>query len=247
MFRKSSIFAERQAPRNDGVLLIEGIGGIMVPLDECHTVLDLMLALDLPLVLVAGSYLGTLSHVLSAQDVILRHALELRAIVVSESECSAVPLDATLGTLFKFRQSPVAWFAAASSGKSKRCGLSATGRADRLNARASYVEEAAPCNAASIFSALLVLDRCDGRGLFDAREFSSFLIVARGRALKFAFHGLKLRLAFQLRPFRVGSGNRLIGETVWQRPFLAHEILCLRNVGPNFRMHQGVKRRGAQL
>ena len=92
---------------NDGALLIEGIGGIMVPLDAHHTVLDLMIALTLPLILVAGSYLGTLSHVLSAQDVILRHALDLRAIVVSETEGAPVPLDATLATLANFAKAPL--------------------------------------------------------------------------------------------------------------------------------------------
>jgi len=93
--------------RNDGALLIEGIGGIMVPLDARHTVLDLMNLLNLPSVLVAGSYLGTLSHVLSTQDVILRHALDLRAIVVSESEGAPVPLDATLATLANFAKAPL--------------------------------------------------------------------------------------------------------------------------------------------
>jgi dethiobiotin synthetase len=92
---------------NDGALLIEGIGGIMVPLDARHTVLDLMSLLNLPVVLVAGSYLGTLSHVLSAQDVILRHALDLRAIVVSESADAPVPLDATLATLANFAKAPL--------------------------------------------------------------------------------------------------------------------------------------------
>lgn len=93
--------------RNDGVLLIEGIGGIMVPLDARHTVLDLMGLLNLPLILVAGSYLGTLSHVLSAQDVILRHALDLRAIVVSETDGAPVPLDAALVTLANFTKAPL--------------------------------------------------------------------------------------------------------------------------------------------
>ena len=93
--------------RNDGALLIEGIGGIMVPLDARHTVLDLMRLLNLPLILVAGSYLGTLSHVLSAQDVILRHALDLRAIIVSETEGAPVPLDATLATLANFAKAPL--------------------------------------------------------------------------------------------------------------------------------------------
>ncbi len=92
---------------NDGVLLIEGIGGIMVPLDARHTVLDLMSLLNLPLLLVAGSYLGALSHVLSAQDVILQHALDLRAMVVSETEGAPVPLDATLATLANFAKAPL--------------------------------------------------------------------------------------------------------------------------------------------
>ena len=93
--------------RNDGTLLIEGIGGIMVPLDARRTVLDLMGLLNLPLILVAGSYLGTLSHVLSAQDVILRHTLDLRAIVVSETEGAPVPLDPTLATLANFAKAPL--------------------------------------------------------------------------------------------------------------------------------------------
>ena len=100
-------FCRAAVARNDGALLIEGIGGIMVPINERHTVLDLMGLLNLPLILVAGSYLGTLSHVLSAQDVILRHALDLRAIVVSETEGVPVPLDATLATLANFAKAPL--------------------------------------------------------------------------------------------------------------------------------------------
>ena len=100
-------FCRAAIARNDGALLIEGIGGIMVPLDARHTVLDLMSLLNLPMILVAGSYLGTLSHVLSAQDVILRRALDLRAIVVSETEGAPVPLDATLATLANFAKAPL--------------------------------------------------------------------------------------------------------------------------------------------
>jgi dethiobiotin synthetase len=100
-------FCRAAIARNDGALLIEGIGGIMAPVNARHTVLDLMSLLNLPLILVAGSYLGTLSHVLSAQDVILRHALDLRAIVVSESADAPMPLDATLATLANFAKAPL--------------------------------------------------------------------------------------------------------------------------------------------
>lgn len=100
-------FCAEAISKNRGTLLIEGVGGIMVPLNESQTVLDLMVALSLPVILVAGSYLGTLSHVLSAQDVIERHALGLRAIVVSETDGSPVPLDATLATLANFTAVPL--------------------------------------------------------------------------------------------------------------------------------------------
>lgn len=88
-------------------LLIEGVGGLMVPLDARHTVLDWMIALKdtgLAPLLVVGSYLGTISHTLTALDVMRRNSLEPRAIVVSESPASPVPLDETVETITRFAQ-----------------------------------------------------------------------------------------------------------------------------------------------
>lgn len=87
---------------NPDVLLIEGVGGIMVPLDDRHTVLDWMEALALPVLLVAGSYLGTVSHTLSAVDVLLRRGLKIAALMISETEGSTVGLEATITTLRRF-------------------------------------------------------------------------------------------------------------------------------------------------
>jgi dethiobiotin synthetase len=50
----------------EDVLLIEGVGGAMVPLTETKTVLDWIAAVDAPCLLVVGSYLGTISHTLTA-------------------------------------------------------------------------------------------------------------------------------------------------------------------------------------
>jgi dethiobiotin synthetase len=88
-----------------GRLFIEGIGGIMVPLDASHTVLDLITVLRLPLVLVAGSYVGTLSHTLTALQVLARRNINVAAVVVSESADSAAPLDATVATVARFADS----------------------------------------------------------------------------------------------------------------------------------------------
>jgi dethiobiotin synthetase len=95
-------FCRRAIADHDGLLLIEGVGGIMVPLDERHTVLDWMAALKLPLVLVAGSYLGTVSHTLSALDVLLRRELTVTALIVNETARSAVTMADTMETLNHF-------------------------------------------------------------------------------------------------------------------------------------------------
>jgi dethiobiotin synthetase len=86
----------------DGALLIEGVGGVMSPLDARHTVLDWMAALDIPLVLVAGSYLGTISHSLTALDVLRRRGLAITCLVISESAISTVPLDETRDAVARF-------------------------------------------------------------------------------------------------------------------------------------------------
>jgi dethiobiotin synthetase len=83
-------------------IFIEGAGGIMTPIDDRHTMCDLMTALAVPLVLVAGSYLGTISHTLSALDVLGRRSLKIATIVVSETEGSAVSLDETVGAIAQF-------------------------------------------------------------------------------------------------------------------------------------------------
>ena len=44
------------------VLIVEGVGGVMVPLDASHTVLDLIRWLRLPVVVVARPDLGTINH-----------------------------------------------------------------------------------------------------------------------------------------------------------------------------------------
>jgi dethiobiotin synthetase len=95
-------FSEAAIAQRSDILLIEGIGGIMVPLDRTHTVLDWIRALQLPLVLVAGSYLGSISHTLTALDVVRRRDLRVAAVVVNESPDSPVPLDGAAGTIARF-------------------------------------------------------------------------------------------------------------------------------------------------
>lgn len=92
----------REAMAMHETLFIEGVGGVMVPLTDRHTVLDWMTNLRLPLLLVTGSYLGTISHTLSALDVVIRRELNVAAIIVNESDASTVPLQETAATIARF-------------------------------------------------------------------------------------------------------------------------------------------------
>jgi dethiobiotin synthetase len=85
-----------------GMLLIEGAGGLMSPVSAEHIMLDWIAALGLPVILVAGSYLGTISHTLTALDVLARRSLKVVAVVVSETAGSPVRLDETRETLARF-------------------------------------------------------------------------------------------------------------------------------------------------
>lgn len=88
-------------------LLIEGVGGAMVPLTERETVLDWMAALRIPVLLVAGSYLGTISHTLTTLSVLRGAGLDIRAVVLSETPGSTVPLAETRETVGRFAGVPV--------------------------------------------------------------------------------------------------------------------------------------------
>lgn len=92
-------FCETAIEEAEGSLLVEGVGGVMVPLDQTNTVLDWIAELDLPVVMVAGSYLGSISHTLTAAEVLDQEDCNLRTIVVSESEGSHVPLYETVATI----------------------------------------------------------------------------------------------------------------------------------------------------
>jgi dethiobiotin synthetase len=61
-----------------------------------------MAALGLPVILVVGGYLGTISHTLTALDVLTKRALRIAAIVVSEKENDTVPLDDTVASIARF-------------------------------------------------------------------------------------------------------------------------------------------------
>jgi dethiobiotin synthase len=71
-------------------VLAEGAGGVLVPLDESSTMLDLMRELGYPVLLVARAGLGTINHSLLSLRTIQAAGLRVKGIVFNEVE----PLDA---------------------------------------------------------------------------------------------------------------------------------------------------------
>lgn len=95
-------FCREAAAGPEDITLIEGVGGVMVPLTDRETVLDWMAALGAPCLLVVGSYLGTISHTLTAAGALAARDLVISAIVISESEESPVPVAETQATIQRF-------------------------------------------------------------------------------------------------------------------------------------------------
>ena len=71
-----------ELPDHDGPLVVEGAGGLLVPLDDLTLMADLMLRLGLPLVLVARSTLGTINHTLLSIAEIRRRKLPLEGVIL---------------------------------------------------------------------------------------------------------------------------------------------------------------------
>lgn len=62
-------------------IIIEGAGGILVPLNDKDLMIDLMLRLDLEIILVINLYLGCINHSLLTLEVIKARKLKLKGIV----------------------------------------------------------------------------------------------------------------------------------------------------------------------
>jgi adenosylmethionine---8-amino-7-oxononanoate aminotransferase len=73
------------------VLVVEGVGGLLVPLTERHTVRDLMRALDAPVVIAARAGLGTIGHTALTVESARLAGLDVRGVVLSDVEGDTDP------------------------------------------------------------------------------------------------------------------------------------------------------------
>jgi dethiobiotin synthetase len=78
--------AKLDAPATDRLLVVEGAGGLLVPLTDTDYVIDLAAQLHLPVILVARSTLGTINHTLLSIEALRRRGLPLAGVVVNGPE-----------------------------------------------------------------------------------------------------------------------------------------------------------------
>jgi len=72
--------------RRHQFVIVEGIGGLLVPLTRRHTVVDLIRMLDLPVLIVSRLRLGTLNHTLLTVEHARRAGLDVRGVVLNAAE-----------------------------------------------------------------------------------------------------------------------------------------------------------------
>lgn len=72
------------AKENKQFLFIEAAGGVMTPLNDDKTFLDLVAELQIPVLLITANYLGAISHTLSAVEVLKSRDLKIEKIIVND-------------------------------------------------------------------------------------------------------------------------------------------------------------------
>jgi dethiobiotin synthetase len=94
-------FCRAEMAASEVPLLIEGVGGAMVPLDDRRTVRDWMVALGLPAIVVCGGYLGAISHTLCTIEALRVAGVVVAQVVVNGVGELPVPAEATRDALLR--------------------------------------------------------------------------------------------------------------------------------------------------
>ena len=68
-------------PKTENQLIIEGAGGLMVPLNETDLIIDLIKMLDAEVVLVSKNYLGSINHTLLSAEILKLRGRKLKSII----------------------------------------------------------------------------------------------------------------------------------------------------------------------
>jgi dethiobiotin synthetase len=87
-----AIAAARRHPGID-LLLIEGVGGIMVPLQRNYLLRDLLRQADIPTLLVTRATLGTINHTLLSVNALRNREIRTAGLVVNRMPAAPGPVE----------------------------------------------------------------------------------------------------------------------------------------------------------
>lgn len=62
-------------------LIVEGAGGLMVPLNDEVLILDLIKQLQLPVIVVSQNYLGSINHTLLTLNTLKQHQIKIKGVI----------------------------------------------------------------------------------------------------------------------------------------------------------------------
>ncbi len=80
--RLDEILASLPAQKEENAWIVEGAGGVLVPINEKVLMIDLMSALELPVLVVARARLGTINHTLLTLEALRSRSLRVAAVVL---------------------------------------------------------------------------------------------------------------------------------------------------------------------
>ena len=71
-------------------MMVEGIGGLLVPITKRYSVADLALEIGLPLIIVSRLRVGTLNHTLLTINAAQQYGLKIKGIILNQHEAGGL-------------------------------------------------------------------------------------------------------------------------------------------------------------
>jgi len=69
-------------PKREAVYVVEGAGGVLVPVNDSQTMADLMVLLGLPVIVAARTTLGTINHTVLTLEALRARSLKIAGVVM---------------------------------------------------------------------------------------------------------------------------------------------------------------------
>lgn len=91
--------AYREIAAQSDQVIVEGVGGLLVPLNAHETAADIVLRLNLPVILVVGMRLGCLNHALLTVEAIERRGMQLQAWVANRIDAAMPEFERNVASL----------------------------------------------------------------------------------------------------------------------------------------------------